>query len=64
MDNPVFARDLKVGDCINGHFDGWLTIKEIYKHSITSSQNIQVLFTNGMSKKYDDSESVDAIRLY
>ena len=62
MKNPVFARELKVGDMINGHCDGWLTIGEIRKHKITRFQNIKVFFTNGMSKTYSDDDRIDAIR--
>lgn len=62
MKHPIFARELKVGDMINGHCDGWLIIGEIRKNNITRSQNIDVLFTNGTHKTYSDDDRVDAIR--
>ena len=59
-----FASQLEVGDMINGHSDGWLTIEKIYKHNLTSFQNIEVVFTNGMRKTYSDGDRVGAIRRY
>ena len=62
MKYPVFASQLKVGDMVNEHFDGWLTIENIHKHDLTSNLNIEVVFTNGMRKTYSDGDRIDVIR--
>lgn len=54
----IFARDLKIGDKINCHEDGWLTVKKIKKTCIL---NI-VTFENGNEKDYYLGERVFVIR--
>lgn len=63
MKHPKFASELRIGDRINGHCDGWLVVRHIVKHEYTSFQNIEVILSNGSVKKYSESESVDAVRI-
>ena len=62
MKHPEFARDLKVGDFVNGRCSGWLEVQKIEKHSLSSLNNIHVVFTNGTHNVYSGGDRVDAIR--
>jgi len=53
----IFARDLKVGDLVNCHEQGWLTVKEIeYDWFIT------ITYNNGWTTKYSRDKRLFVIR--
>lgn len=62
MKHPVFARELKIGDMINGHCDGWLIIEDIQTNPFGKYKTITVTFTNGKKKTYSADDRIDAIR--
>lgn len=64
LKDPKFAYQLRIGDKVNGHCDGWLTVKKVIRHKLTSFQNIQVFFEDGRSQIYNENDEVDAIRLW
>lgn len=53
----IFARDLKVGDKVNCHEQGWLTVK-----SIKDSWIIYVTYDNGMETYYSRDHRLFVIR--
>lgn len=59
MKHPVYAKELQKGDMVNGHEDGWLTVKNIRKLNRTF---IEVDFINGTQKTYFSGDKVEAIR--
>lgn len=53
----LYAKDLKVGDKVNYHEQGWLTIKEIRSEFL-----IYVTYDNGEETYYLNNEMVFVIR--
>ena len=54
----IYAGDLRVGDKVNCHEDGWLIVKKIKKSSLLDI----VTFENGKEKYYNFAERVFVIR--
>ena len=54
----IFARDLKIGDKVNCHEDGWLVVAKIKESFIL---NI-VTFENGKEKYYNLGDKVFVVR--
>lgn len=53
----IFARNLKVGDKVNCHERGWLTVKEIKKQWV-----IYVTYDNGTETYYSKEDRLFVIR--
>lgn len=53
----LFARDLKVGDKVNCHMQGWLTVKEIEHRWM-----IYVTYDNGYKTYYSKGDRLFVIR--
>ena len=54
----IFARDLKVGDKVNCHEDGWLIVTKIKESFILNV----VTFENGKEKYYNLGDRVFVVR--
>lgn len=54
----IYAGDLKVGDRVNCHEDGWLTVKKVKRSSLLDI----VTFENGKEKYYNFAERVFVMR--
>lgn len=54
-----FARELKIGDIVNGHEDGWITVKSIEK-----GWNLKVTYQTMFgvkSKSYFPDDRIDVL---
>lgn len=61
---PLYAKDLRKGDKINGHEDGWLTVLSV-KKTEHWCYNIEVLVSGMNGEKmlrYEGMRSLDIIR--
>jgi len=63
LKNPIFAKELRKGDKVNGRCDGWLTVKRVTKKKYTRYQNTIVTFEDDSERVYSEDDRVEAVRI-